>query len=224
MTAGLGNYPRRIRAPYKGQKQEKSCGKTKKPAISSSIHDPIFPYINLVLNVGVFQSDLTTAQRGNNQLTDLDQGPSSGRAPSPTASMTSSTADSSSGAGSSRSRVGKVINHGSESKLHQLIPTTKLIRKSQNLYVIFSCRLGSTHSKIDDLFIYPPPPKYSFRFISLVGYTLYLKLKLFLLLICQARDINNMNIRNLISNKQATHYQKKEGLPDYSFEVIESGI
>ena len=86
--------------------------------------------------------------------------------------MTSSTADSSSGAGSSRSRVGKVINHGSESKLHQLIPTTKLIRKSRNLYVIFSCRLGSTHSKIDDLFIYPPP-QYSFRFISLVGY-LYL--------------------------------------------------
>ena len=39
----------------------------------------------------------------------------------------------------------------------QLIPTMKLIReKSRNLYVFFSCRLGATHRKIDDLSICPP--------------------------------------------------------------------
>ena len=53
------------------------------------------------------------------------------------------------------------------------IPTTKLIRKkSRNLYVIFSCLWGITFSRINDLFICPP--KYYFRFISLIGYTLFL--------------------------------------------------
>ena len=41
--------------------------------------------------------------------------------------------------------------------LTQLIPKTKLIRKkSQNLYVVFSCRWGATHRKIDDLSVCPP--------------------------------------------------------------------
>lgn len=60
------------------------------------------------------RSNLDTAQRSNNHLTDLDQGSSSARAPSPTMSMTSSTAESSSVAGSSRSRVGKVYKNKDE--------------------------------------------------------------------------------------------------------------
>ena len=55
----------------------------------------------------------------------------------------------------------------------QLIPTTKLIqgKNHKNPSVIFSIRWGATISRIDDLYICPPN---NIRFISLVGYTLFL--------------------------------------------------
>ena len=44
----------------------------------------------------------------------------------------------------------------SQSK-YQLKPKTKIIRKKNTKPIrVFSCRVGSTHSRIDDLYICPP--------------------------------------------------------------------